>query len=50
MGKSKAPDATVASHSDNGVLSRRNLLLAGTSLVTATAINATQLAQASIIF
>jgi hypothetical protein len=34
---------------DNGVLSRRKLLLAGTSLVTATAINAadiTQLAQA----
>jgi arylsulfatase A-like enzyme len=38
-----------AKSADNGVLSRRKLLLAGTSLVTATAINAadiTQLAQA----
>jgi hypothetical protein len=49
MARSKAAVATAANNSDNGVLSRRNLLLAGKSLMTATALNAVdpaQLAQA----
>ena len=48
-GKSKENRTSHLKSSDNGVLSRRNILLGGTSLAAATAINAvdrTQVAQA----